>query len=64
MNDILHGFFNDGGTPVNPDLISKPGLCVMCKHDNDSKQEMLCALTRMDQQGEDDFQCDAYEEKG
>lgn len=44
MEEKLHGFFNDDGTPVNPDLMPKPSLCATCKHDNDPKQETLCAL--------------------
>ena len=63
-NKKIHGFFNDDGTPMNPDLVSKPSLCVMCKNDNDPSQETLCMLNRMDQQGESDFRCDAYQPKG
>jgi hypothetical protein len=57
------GFYKDDGTPVNPDLIPKPGLCLTCKHEDDPKQEIPCTLNRMDQQGEDDFICDAYEKR-
>ena len=60
MNQNLHGFFDDNGEQVNPDLMPKPSLCVTCKHDGDSKQEAVCALTRMDQK-EEEFRCDAYE---
>jgi len=63
MGKELHEFFNDDGTPVNPDLMPKPSLCVTCKHDDDPTQENLCMLNRMDQQGERDFKCDAYEIK-
>jgi len=63
-NKELHGFFNDDGTPMNPDLVPKPALCVMCKHDGDPNQEIPCMLNRMDQQSEDDFKCDAYQPKG
>ncbi|MCK5591280.1 MAG: hypothetical protein KAI72_04925 [Candidatus Pacebacteria bacterium] len=64
MSKEIHGFFNDDGTPMNPDLVSKPSLCVMCKKNNDPNQEALCMLNRVDQQGEDDFKCDAYQTKG
>jgi hypothetical protein len=57
----MHGFFRDDGTPVNPSLMPKPGLCVSCRHNNDPSQEIPCTLNRMDQQGVDDFRCDAYE---
>lgn len=57
----IEGFFHDDGTPMNPGLIPKPGLCVNCRHNNDQAQEITCALTRMDQQAEDDFRCDAFD---
>lgn len=63
MSNKINGFFNDDGTPVNPDLMPKPGLCVSCRYDDDPKQENLCVLNRMDQRGEVDFKCGAYEKK-
>ena len=60
MAEKLHGFFNDDGTSVNPNLISMPSLCVSCKHNGDPNQEILCTLNRIDQQNKDDFKCDAY----
>ena len=55
-------FYNDDGTEVNSDLLPKPSLCVSCKKDGLSeKEEILCNLNRMDQQGEDEFICGAYE---
>ena len=63
MRKEVHGYFMDDGTPVNPDLVPKPALCVTCIHDDDPRQEILCSLTRIDQQGEKDFRCDAYEKK-
>ena len=57
-------FFDDDSTEINPDLIPKPDLCVTCKKDNEpGKEKMLCTLTRADQQGEDEFYCEAYEPK-
>jgi len=55
------GFFRDDGTEINPDLIVKPTLCVTCRKDDDPEEEILCTLTRADQQGEKDFRCFAYE---
>ena len=60
MTEKLHGFFNDNGTPVNPNLMPMPSLCVSCKHNGDPSQEILCTLNRIDQQNKDDFKCDAY----
>ena len=51
-------------TALNPDLIPKPSLCITCKKDELSgKENILCDLNRMDQQGNDEFICGAYEPK-
>ena len=64
MNDDRPKYFNDDGTEFNPDLIPKPDLCISCKRDGlDAEEEIICNLTRADQQGEDEFICDAYEQK-
>ena len=58
-------FFDDDGTEIRPDLIPKPDLCVTCKKDGKSGEEdILCSLTRADQQGEARFICEAYEPRG
>jgi hypothetical protein len=57
-------FYDDDGTEINADLIPKPDLCVTCKKDDEpGKEEILCTLTRADQQGEDEFYCEAYQPK-
>lgn len=53
-------YFDDNGTEVNPDLFRKPQLCLSCRKNNDSNEEVLCNLTRMDQRDEPDFKCCAY----
>ncbi len=54
-------YFDDDGTEINPDLIPKPDLCITCKKDGESgEEEILCTLTRADQQGEENFICEAY----
>jgi len=64
MNDEIDGFYNDDGTKINPELVPKPSLCITCKKDDlGSKEEILCILTRNDQKNEDEFKCDAYENK-
>jgi len=55
------GLFGDDGTEINADLIAKPSLCVSCRKDDDPGEEILCILTRTDQQGEAHFECDAFE---
>ncbi|MGE0930987.1 hypothetical protein [Peijinzhouia sedimentorum] len=58
-----HGgkFYDDDGTEVNPDLFPKPQLCLSCKKNEDSNEEILCTLTRLDQRNEIEFKCFAYE---
>ena len=56
-------YFDDEGNEMNPNLVSKPALCISCVKNEDPNQEMLCNLNRLDQQGEADFKCGAYEPK-
>ena len=64
MNENGPKFYDDNGNEINADLIPKPDLCTTCKRDGESgKEEILCTLTRADQQGEPEFRCDAYEPK-
>ena len=63
MDDNIPKFYNDDGEEVNPDLIPKPSLCISCKKDELPGEEILCNLNRMDQQGEEEFKCYAYEPK-
>ena len=58
---MIMGYFNDDGTPFNPGLHPLPSLCMSCKKRNNPHEEMLCNLTRMDQMGEKEFKCFAYE---
>lgn len=55
-------YFDDDGNELNPDLIPKPHLCVGCLHDESSHplDEILCNLTRLDQQREQAFVCGAF----
>lgn len=64
MTEHVPKYFDDDGAEINPDLISKPDLCITCKKNGLSgEEEILCILTRADQQGQDEFVCDAYEPK-
>jgi hypothetical protein len=58
------GFYDDDGNPINPNLFPKPALCLGCKKNDDPNEEMLCTMTRLDQRGETDFECFAYESLG
>lgn len=62
MNESTPKYFDDDGTEINPDLIPKPDLCISCKKDSQpGEEEILCNLTRADQQGEGEFRCEGYE---
>ena len=57
-------YYDDDGSEMNPDLIPKPSLCLTCAKDEMvGEEQVLCNLTRLDQQGEDEFHCEAYEPK-
>lgn len=56
-------FFDDDGSELNPDLVAKPSLCTSCQKDDDPSQFDLCDLNRLDQQGEEEFQCGEYAPK-
>ena len=49
--------YDDDGQEMNPDLAVLPSLCAICKKRDDPRQERFCNLTRMDQEGEDEFIC-------
>lgn len=64
MDEKEGKYFDDDVTEINPELILKPDLCVTCKKNElAGEEEILCNLTRADQQGQDEFICDAYEPK-
>ena len=56
-------YFNDDGTEFIPGLHPTPDLCVSCVTNemHDSEEEVLCNLTRADQQGKEVFVCFAYQ---
>jgi hypothetical protein len=56
-------FFRDDGTEINPELVTKPGLCILCRKDDNPAEEIFCILTRADQEGAAEFRCHAFEPK-
>ncbi len=56
----IAGFFTDDGYEINPDLIQKPSLCLLCKNDDIASQGTLCTLTRMNHRDGEEFICDAF----
>jgi hypothetical protein len=59
----FEGYFDDDGNNLNPDLYPKPQLCLSCKKNDDESEEILCNLNRLDQVGEPEFICFAYQNK-
>ncbi len=59
----MNGYFDDDGNKLNPDLIPKPDLCLSCTKNEDPNEEILCNLNRLDQDGDSEFICFAYEQK-
>jgi len=63
----INGFYDDDGNRINPELIRKPGLCLLCRKNDidDPMENMLCAMTRHDQRNEveEKFECGAFEKK-
>ena len=62
-NEAESGFFRDDGTRIDPDLIVKPSLCESCRLDGNPDEEVLCILTRADQEDEQEFLCAAFQAK-
>ncbi len=59
----IKGFFDDEGYEINSELIKKPSLCLICINNDDTKEEILCNMTRYDQRDEDEFNCFAFTKK-
>jgi hypothetical protein len=59
MNDYESKFFDDDGHEINPDLIPTQDLCLTCiKNSLGREEDILCLLTRSDQQDHDEFVSD------
>lgn len=59
----VKGFFDDDGYEINSQLIKKPSLRIICKKNDDPKEEQLCQMTRYDQKDDDEFLCYAFMKK-
>lgn len=59
----INGFYDDDGNPVNPDLIAKPGLCLVCRNNDidDPMENLLCTMNRYDQRDSEEFECGTFE---
>ena len=63
-DDELSGYFDDDGNKLNPELVVKPSLCILCANDDDPNQKVMCTLTRFDQTEDGDFSCSAFRKRG
>jgi hypothetical protein len=65
MNEETAGRCNDEEKAMDPELIVKPGLCILCKNDDTGgkKELILCLENRKDQEGHLTFECDNYKPK-
>ncbi len=63
MKNGDYGFYDDDGTEIDPELVPKPTLCLLCENDDDPYQEILCTLTRLDQRDDTEFHCFAFKPK-
>lgn len=66
MDDEIYkngGYFDDDGNKLDPDIIPKPGLCLVCANEDNPYELVLCNLNRLDQVGEDEFKCGSFEPK-
>ena len=52
--------YDDDGNEIDMASIAIPDLCKSCEKLLDPNEEILCGLTRLDQQGSNDFKCYAY----
>jgi hypothetical protein len=61
----FNGIYDDDGNKFNPDMIKKPGLCLLCKKDEteDPMENILCTMNRFGQRDENEFKCEAFEER-
>ncbi|MBI4647795.1 MAG: hypothetical protein HY738_14700 [Bacteroidia bacterium] len=63
MHEEINGIYDDDGNKINPDLMTVPALCTICKsyHNDDWEENILCSLNRYDQRNDKDFHCGAFE---
>lgn len=59
----ISGYFNDDGTPIDINTMRMPGLCTICINNDDPDQEILCNLTRLDYNPDEEFICYAFIKK-
>lgn len=61
--DFPMRFYDDDGNELNPDLYSKPSLCLTCIHDDSPGEHLVCTLTRLGQRNDKEFECFAYKKR-
>lgn len=61
----INGFYDDDGNKINPEMVKKPGLCLLCKKNemDDAMENLLCTMNRYDQRNKEEFECGVFEKK-
>jgi hypothetical protein len=60
-DDQESGYFDDDGNKLDPDLVHKPGLCLLCANDENPHELVMCNLNRLDQADEkEEFKCYSF----
>jgi len=54
-------FYFDECTEYHPELHPVPGLCVICKKRHQPSEKILCTLTRMGDDPNEEFVCGGFE---
>ena len=59
----IAGIFSDDGYEINPELIKKPSLCLIClkNYEPGLEDDILCNLNRSDQKNNNKFKCYSFE---
>lgn len=60
---FYNGFYDDDGNKIDPNSVSVPGLCLLCRsyEDADPEENLLCMMNRFDQKDNDEFICGAFD---
>jgi hypothetical protein len=56
----IEGILADEAEALSANLIPKPGLCLLCKNDDNPKQIAACNLIRLELEEKEDFSCPSY----
>ncbi|MBS4057919.1 MAG: hypothetical protein KGZ82_11425 [Bacteroidales bacterium] len=65
IKPLSGGFFDDEANPIQPCMVARPGLCLLCNYDEteDAEENLLCMMNRWDQRNDEVFVCGKFEKK-